>query len=633
MDYYIPLSSDVREWDIKKKIVFIEDCYWMRQDRDFLQTLDYEVLDVNDFSINQIDEGKLWVFRCQLSKAIGKIMNDYHHLEFSELYWRRVLGLWLKDFIEFVYIRFLRLFRLREKYEGERLFVKIFPQNQSETFVVDPRELFRKMWFSEAYAHQVYSYIIATFWQDDFEIQYCSNISDNTTNSTNLNVQENSNLANGLWNKLRKYSFEEIICKVGVCFFDLIAQCHAAFCHKILSIEPELLCFFSVGKHRAYKLSWANKGKVVAFDNGNLTDIYVSESRSKDTEFRNEMITRLSKLSFNIENRDLLSAILSLAARDMPMAYVENFEQYRNVFKGVFSRYPKLRYIISNAGALFLAPLLAMAEQSEAGVKYTYFWHGFCIGEYYIRKELLYADIVYPWGNWSNEFHAACFRAAPSEMMQQQYDNIEAVTSRDIVFVGDSNALIHPLIRKPALGNYYQTIKNFVSSLSEEVFNHIVIRNYPWDFGRMIDRWLLEEYPSLRFSRDKERDNDKSSFPKLVHSAKLLILDHVETPFAEVLYVRKPFILFFPRKHTEYYFKTGEKKYVDMMHEVGILHYSPESAAEYVNQIYYHVEDWWNEPERQRVVSILRDRYTPPKVDDIDQWWVDEIKSLLHGGV
>lgn len=126
---------------------------------------------------------------------------------------------------------------------------------------------------------------------------------------------------------------------------------------------------------------------------------------------------------------------------------------------------------------------------------------------------------------------------------------------------------------------------------------------------------------------------EHENFPQLLKNSRLVVLDHAETPFLETLYANKPFLLYFDEGSINSYFDTNtEQQYVDIMRTVGLIQYGPETAAKYLNEIYPRIEDWWAEPERQRVVQILKERYVGSYTDP-DEWWYKEIMGLLRGDV
>ena len=74
---FFPLTKNEKFWDKNKKLLFIEDLFWMSKAPKELQELSYDVLDV-DFCELDIDEEELHTFVVQLAEASGEILNEYH---------------------------------------------------------------------------------------------------------------------------------------------------------------------------------------------------------------------------------------------------------------------------------------------------------------------------------------------------------------------------------------------------------------------------------------------------------------------------------------------------------------------------------------------------------------------------
>ena len=67
------------------------------------------------------------------------------------------------------------------------------------------------------------------------------------------------------------------------------------------------------------------------------------------------------------------------------------------------------------------------------------------------------------------------------------------------------------------------------------------------------------------------------------------------------------------------------------MIRVGIIAETPEKLAALVNTIHNDVEGWWNEPERQKVVNKICNKYAyfPKNAKEI---WIKKIMAYLEEG-
>ena len=106
---------------------------------------------------------------------------------------------------------------------------------------------------------------------------------------------------------------------------------------------------------------------------------------------------------------------------------------------------------------------------------------------------------------------------------------------------------------------------------------------------------------------------------------KLFVCDHLSTVHAEALSLNIPTILFWDPE--SYIHRAEARRYLENLHAVGILHYSPESAASKVNEVYDNVDDWWNDHERQLARLDFCDNYAKYSPKAIDEW-INELKKI-----
>lgn len=114
-------------------------------------------------------------------------------------------------------------------------------------------------------------------------------------------------------------------------------------------------------------------------------------------------------------------------------------------------------------------------------------------------------------------------------------------------------------------------------------------------------------------------------FMESLMNCKLLVCDHLSTVHAEALSLDVPTILFWDTD--SYIHRTEAYGYLENLYLAEILHYSPESAANKVNEIYNNVEDWWTDRERQLARLNFCEHYAKNTPNAIDEW-TNEIRRI-----
>ena len=628
---FLPLTKNEKFWDKDKKILFIEDIFWMNKEQKTLQRYSYDIFDVDFYELN-VNEREFHAFVAQLAEVAGEILNEYHKTSFSHTYWKGILYIWMRNFTPSVYLRVLRLLALREKFCKEQLETRVLAANTWQRPLLNAEELETIDGdFADLYGWHLYSLILK---YESFDIEQNPIFLEDTFFSKREEIQQSiqsskfKRYAKRILHKLRNP--RELIEWGG----RLYTKVKILSNRKADNVEV-VVSEFGSGKF-LLNLEAKSKGKIVGFFSDEPIWIqHVTRVPEIQWEFRNTAADLLkSRVKADVSWKRVLCQMFF---EEMPCSYIENFELCRAVYRSRYEPFPQLKYIISSPGALFTESKMAMAEQKEKGIKFSFMVHGgprisknfrFWFGS-------AFSDVFYSWGNCEGvvEKYIMNYRQIPAEKLYM-YDNMVKHDSADILYIGD---WISPVLHKHdyhTMGRALQRETRFLNCLEEGVRKDILVRNYPVSAGTTLDRWIKSSFPTIRLSREAETvPFQDEAFAEILLNSRLCVLDHYETPFAEALYINKPFILYFDESFSSNYFDPEtEQSYVDMMRSVGIIQYGPEAAAKYLNEIYPRIEDWWAEPERQRVVQIVKDRYIGSYTDP-ETWWYQEIMGLLSGEI
>lgn len=96
---------------------------------------------------------------------------------------------------------------------------------------------------------------------------------------------------------------------------------------------------------------------------------------------------------------------------------------------------------------------------------------------------------------------------------------------------------------------------------------------------------------------------DRDDFSRSISNAKIVIIDHISTGFAEIILKKIPFILIY---NVEYLSLEGRlvNIFTDLK-RCGVVHESAESAAAHLLEINDSVENWWNSEAVSRPINEL----------------------------
>ena len=108
----------------------------------------------------------------------------------------------------------------------------------------------------------------------------------------------------------------------------------------------------------------------------------------------------------------------------------------------------------------------------------------------------------------------------------------------------------------------------------------------------------------------------------LIQKSAVAIIDHLGTTALEALTINIPTIWFLNVEVN--LIRPEAEKYFALLRDAGILHRSPEEAAEKVNEIYNDPLRWWCNPEVQKAKNTFCDRFALTS----NNWrkeWVDAL--------
>ena len=626
---FIPLTQDFSYWDKDKKNLIIEDFVWMNKNIEVLKQYDYEIFDM-DFGELGIEENEIWTFSLRLVDVAGEILNQYHETTFSQKYWRRVFSSWIQVFMSAVCLRFLRLEALRKRYPQEEFETIILDEAQGEYILLNPEEL-AQMEEEAADYYGWHLYSLALKYGELNIRQRVVSVEEKRMNRQKKIAGETGSCAgkdSWFWRIL--YKLKEPYKLFERCFFYALDQWISQ--DDFDRVEIVLSTFGSA--FLAKKLHVKSMGKVVCFGEEQPPWIQRIAVEPKILlEFRERASAMMqSRIGVGSNWQKLLSKIFF---KEMPCCFLENFEACRAVYRWKYEKFPNLKYIVSSPGALFTETKMAMAEQGERGVKFSFMAHGGTRPSKFIKYSFgqALADVFYGWGNWGErtDRHIMNYREAPAEKLYM-YESLRPEQSPDILYVGDcASPFLHGL-GYHTLNRILQREIRFLTVLEHDIRENIVVRNYPYPWLSRIDRRIKAGFPEIRISREGSDEPFKNStFAQILLNSRFLIFDHFETPFTEALYANKPLLLYFDKDFSCNYFDPDtEREYVELMEEAGIIQYGTETAARHLNEIYPRIEEWWKEPRRQEIVRILQERYTGRYVDP-EKWWEKEILGLLQG--
>jgi putative transferase (TIGR04331 family) len=226
------------------------------------------------------------------------------------------------------------------------------------------------------------------------------------------------------------------------------------------------------------------------------------------------------------------------------------------------------------------------------------------------------SDYFFSWG-WippKEESYAAKFVPLPSfELSAMKNKHHEC--NNNLIYVGSS---INPyydgiLMSEPIDAISYRASKQkFLQHVNTDVMGALFYREM-----QSRHKTELEDWDYLR----KKGYNLPALKGHLISQAiysRAVIADHYGTVFIQCLSANIPIIIFFGEQ--DYNLREDIENYFKLFKKVGIFHESPESAAQFLNDNFNSISEWWSTPELQQIRQDFCRKYAYTSDNCLKEW-------------
>ncbi len=312
---------------------------------------------------------------------------------------------------------------------------------------------------------------------------------------------------------------------------------------------------------------------------------------------------------------------------NLPLLYLEGYQISRKWGLN-FGRANKIKKIVTaNASIFNEAFKFVVADSTEKGAQLVLIQHGGGYGstKYYPNEilERSIADEYWTWG-WGEE--DVKIKAMPHPILSNisSMRNLTGKDSKVILYVGNSNLRYRLTNISSPMGNqildYINWQIRFLKAINGNVNRKLLFRPYPFDRDWYAQKRIDNAIENLNFdtySGKKLFRKYRDIYYKLLN-ASLVICDMNQTTFLETLALNIPLIVFLNPKYEE--FRSSAEPYFEDLRRVQILHDSPESAANRVNQIADDPMRWWMTSEVQSVRGRFCQRFVRTSENWLKEW-------------
>ena len=539
-----------------EKILFLGEWCKSYSKKDQWKNLDFEVLDYHWNDRNKFEKDYYYLIDLyeKILKKISMKMNSLHKVNFSQRYWRILLGPWLALFIQSVYDRW------------EMIQLAINSDENLQSNVIIESELiwtsfnysdFKKLVMeSDEWNNFIYGKIIELHHQ---KIQI------NKINSNNLNSRKIN---------LNKKSFKIIILRIFQSIVNLInTNKSSLIISSYLKFIDDIYLSF-----RLYQLPL-------------FINVHETKEHPPDKNQRRWELDLNTSSSFE-------KFVLKLIPNQIPTIYLEGYQYLDSKVKKL--NWPKSPKSIFTSNSIHEDEMFKHYAGINSKSPLVIGQHG---GNYGISKlsfpeyhELSIADKYVSWG-WVD----SSFKSKIHPLGQLNSKSIKKSNSKKTELLLVTTVLprysyvMVSVVVSPQWLSYFNDQVEFLKKLDQSISSKTTVRLYRHDLGWGQEQRWREELPNLNY------DKGFSNIETLLNKTKLYVATYNSTTYLETFILNIPTVIFWDPNYWEN--RDSVKMIFSELKRVKIFHETPESAAKHINEIWNNVEDWW---ESDLVVKAIR---------------------------
>jgi len=504
---------------------------------------------------------------------IANELNRIHNIDHSLRYWRIVIGLWLRYFIDILRDRYESINSAKDCYKIEETW--ILKYSLSDWASIDYQE-FHKFNLNDKWNHILYSEIIKFLDIIPYKII-------DTKILPNQKVQNSSYLKTFIKN--------------------VIIQCNRVVPNKNKEI------FF-------VNTIWPKKDVfLLQLALNQMPNLF--ESLVAPLKIQRKTFNKILRTKFYLNNADSqFEAILEKCIPNfIPLAYLECYEEIKSKIGKVYPKKVK-KIFTANAYSYDEGFKIWSASQVEKGAKLIIGQHGGRTGTAKIHQadkhQIKICDNYISWG-WKKD---KVKKITPLPSIKLSRIKIAPVfDGKVLVLLPSYQKYFYHSCSMPLVG---QCLKHFKDQLLVlKYLSAQIFANYNFRLSPREDAWDIE----LRL---KEKglgnliDNRDKSFVDSANESRLVIHTDNSTSLLETMAANYPSLIYW---NPEYYELTDEAKpYFEEFYDLGIMHYNAKSIANKVNQIYSDTESWWSQSEIQNVRNKFCNNFALTNDDWLESW-------------
>ena len=585
---YLITTADERTWKFDRPVVFLGEWCRVFDRKHAWESMDAIVADPYGLASEQKDtddtEARFWEEKLLI--VLRDTLNQFHGTEHDSRFWRIVLGHWLRRYVDVIFNRVRTLEQCLQRYRLNGTTAII---TEYDTLATTDSEDAIWKFNDDKWNNALYIRILELFKVADLPIEYVSICEASYTRkvTTSRNVS--------LSRKFMRRSYR----LMGKLAEFLVRNKDALIINSYLP-KKELIKF-QLAIWQVPQLWISTKFKA---------------TKHPDRKLRQKLKAQIADITNNKLGYILYTLVLEL----IPSCYLENFKELK--YSSQQLRWPQTPRFIFTSNSFDTDEIFKLwtASKVESGYHYIAGQHGNNYGTHrYFGKltsEETATDKFLTWG-WSDGLP----QHTPSFILKlARLDN--AIYSKDggllLIELGEP-LRITTWDCTYEFGNYFKDQLDFVDGLNKSCRRYLTVR---LPQANIYSRWSYANR-WREFDSEVDLDNGHSKLSELIERSRLIVHSYDSTGLLETLSQNIPTLVFWQNNFD--YLRDNAKYYYQGLLDAGIVHLTPQSAADKVNEIWDDVAGWWMQDSVQEARKCFCEQYARTSQNPIK-----DLKNIFH---
>ena len=516
-----------------------------------------KILDYHWDSKSKFIKDSEFIFKVYESYIIklSNALNNFHEKNESIDYWETLIGEWLLNFVSVLYDRW----ELINPNLVNKFNIQMIEDNQIRVPEVPDESHYN--YNSDQWNQYIFDQIIQFRGITKFNKIKLQNIK----NYYQTEYRQEYNLRRVVFNNFNKKSELFIF-------------------HSNFGLLSELM--ISIKKNKKATVNFLPKLKM--HSKANVT-----------TRNRNLRLSLNPKGNFEIFLNEMINIFV-------PKVFIENYEEIDQFVDINMPNYSK-NVVTSNAQVHHIPFMFWLAKNKKNIENYIVMQNGGNVGsaeiqcQEYIDQKM--SDTYITWGWGDNKKNIKSLGSSKIIKLHKKF-KYKLTNSKDILIVVTNGPRYHYTPISQTHGPQYidemNKIVKLIHSINEEYKKNLVLRLNPKDFGWQMKEKIKKTLPRLRL------DNERIFYRSIIKK-RLLIFNYNGTSFLEALSLNIPSLLLFDPNI--WHVRDSEKKYFNLLIEVGILHSNQDTISEFIEKRSKNINIWWEHELLQKNIKIFCDRF------------------------